>query len=207
MKSPTLNPDAPPPAPAGREFLIDNLLVRIHFMIEMIWWTGLAPWEFEFPFPGSLISVPPPTAPPSQCFTKWATPTPSSTCATTSLQNQNHSLLWPAFLEELTRPRFWACPLLFLLFLPLASEAAVDCSTWTLPRHSLPTTSTNKNNKIALEISKLFQGLCRNQNTQTPTHPQQRRQVSALQSGRAADRTLPLRPLLPASRGYPRPET
>ena len=26
---------------------IDNLLVRIHF-IEMIWWTGLAPWEFDF---------------------------------------------------------------------------------------------------------------------------------------------------------------
>jgi len=23
----------------------------------MIWWTGLAPWEFEFPFPGSLIST------------------------------------------------------------------------------------------------------------------------------------------------------
>ena len=23
----------------------------------MIWWTGLAPWEFEFPFPGSLISA------------------------------------------------------------------------------------------------------------------------------------------------------
>ena len=21
----------------------------------MIWWTGLAPWEFEFPFPGSLV--------------------------------------------------------------------------------------------------------------------------------------------------------
>ena len=30
---------------------------RIHFIIEMIWWTGLAPWEFEFPFPGSLIST------------------------------------------------------------------------------------------------------------------------------------------------------
>ena len=28
-----------------REFFIDNLLVRIHFIIEMIWWTGLAPWE------------------------------------------------------------------------------------------------------------------------------------------------------------------
>ena len=23
----------------------------------MVWWTGLAPWEFEFPFPGSLIST------------------------------------------------------------------------------------------------------------------------------------------------------
>ena len=39
-----------------REFFIDNLLVRIHFIIEMIWWTGLAPWEFETPVPGSLIS-------------------------------------------------------------------------------------------------------------------------------------------------------
>ena len=29
-----------------REFFIDNLLVRVHFIIEMIWWTGLAPWEF-----------------------------------------------------------------------------------------------------------------------------------------------------------------
>jgi len=38
-----------------REFFIDNLLVRIHFiivMIRMIRWTGLAPWEFEFAFPG-----------------------------------------------------------------------------------------------------------------------------------------------------------
>ena len=34
-----------------REFFIDNLLVRIHFIIVMIKWTGLAPWEFEFPFP------------------------------------------------------------------------------------------------------------------------------------------------------------
>ena len=37
-----------------REFFIDNLLVRIHFIIVMIRWTGLAPWEFEFPFTGSL---------------------------------------------------------------------------------------------------------------------------------------------------------
>jgi len=36
-----------------REFFIDNLLVRIHLIIVMIRWTGLAPWEFEFPFPGS----------------------------------------------------------------------------------------------------------------------------------------------------------
>ena len=40
-----------------REFFIDNLLVRIHFIIVMIRWTGLAPWEFEFPLPGSLTST------------------------------------------------------------------------------------------------------------------------------------------------------
>ena len=36
-----------------KEFFIDNLVVRIHSIIVMIRWTGLAPWEFEFPFPGS----------------------------------------------------------------------------------------------------------------------------------------------------------
>jgi len=40
-----------------REFFIDNLLVRIHFIIVMIRWTDLAPWEFEFSFPGSLTST------------------------------------------------------------------------------------------------------------------------------------------------------
>ena len=40
-----------------REFFIDNLLVRIHSIIVMIRWTGLAPWEFEFPFPGRLAST------------------------------------------------------------------------------------------------------------------------------------------------------
>ena len=43
--------------PPEREFFIDNLLVRIHFIIVMIRWTGLAPWEFEFSFPGSLTST------------------------------------------------------------------------------------------------------------------------------------------------------
>ena len=38
------------------DFLIDNLLVRIHFIIVMILWTGLAPFEFEFPFPGATGS-------------------------------------------------------------------------------------------------------------------------------------------------------
>ena len=28
-----------------REFVIDNLLARIHFIIVMIRWTGLAPWD------------------------------------------------------------------------------------------------------------------------------------------------------------------
>ena len=41
----------------AREFFIDNLLVRIHLIIVMIRWTGLAPWEFEFPFPDSLTST------------------------------------------------------------------------------------------------------------------------------------------------------
>ena len=40
-----------------REFFIDNLLVRNHFIVVMIRWTGLAPCEFEFPFPGSLTST------------------------------------------------------------------------------------------------------------------------------------------------------
>jgi len=30
-----------------REFFIDNLLVRIHCIIVMIGWTGLAPWETD----------------------------------------------------------------------------------------------------------------------------------------------------------------
>ena len=42
-----------------REFFIDSLLVRVHFSIVMIRWTGLAPWESEFPFPGSLASTGP----------------------------------------------------------------------------------------------------------------------------------------------------
>ena len=31
-------------------------MIRIQLIIVMIWWTGLAPWEFEFSFPGSLTS-------------------------------------------------------------------------------------------------------------------------------------------------------
>jgi hypothetical protein len=40
--------------PAERDFFIDTLLVRVHFIVEMIWWTGLAPWECEFPFEVAL---------------------------------------------------------------------------------------------------------------------------------------------------------
>ena len=29
----------------------------LHFIIEIIWWTGLAPWEIESPFPGGLMST------------------------------------------------------------------------------------------------------------------------------------------------------
>ena len=38
-------------------FFIDNVLVRIHFIIVMIRWAGLAPWEFKSTFPGSLTST------------------------------------------------------------------------------------------------------------------------------------------------------
>jgi len=44
-------------SPAERDFFIDNLVVRIHSINVMIRWTGLAPWGFEFPFPGSLTST------------------------------------------------------------------------------------------------------------------------------------------------------
>ena len=40
-----------------RECFIDNLLVLIRCISVMIRWAGLAPWEFEFPFPGSLTST------------------------------------------------------------------------------------------------------------------------------------------------------
>ena len=43
--------------PTEREFVIDNLPVRIRFLIVMIRWTGLAPLESDFRFPGSLISA------------------------------------------------------------------------------------------------------------------------------------------------------
>ena len=36
---------------------MDNLLVRIHSVLEMMTWTGLVPWAFKFPFPGSLTST------------------------------------------------------------------------------------------------------------------------------------------------------
>ena len=36
---------------------VDNQLVRIHFIIDTILCTGLAPWAFESPFSGSLTST------------------------------------------------------------------------------------------------------------------------------------------------------
>ena len=37
-----------------RGSFIDNLLVRIHFIIVMIKLTALAPWEFEWPYQVAL---------------------------------------------------------------------------------------------------------------------------------------------------------
>ena len=79
------NSYAPEP-PRERDFFIDNLLVRILFIIEMIWWTGLAPWDFEF---GHNPYAPEPTKPPdlnprqareprvrARCRTQLARPSP-----------------------------------------------------------------------------------------------------------------------------------
>ena len=40
-----------------RKLFIDNLPVRIHFIAVMIWWTGLAPQEFEFCLSDCLRSI------------------------------------------------------------------------------------------------------------------------------------------------------
>jgi len=40
-----------------RDLFLDNLVVRIPFIIVMIRWAGLAPWEFELSFPGSRTST------------------------------------------------------------------------------------------------------------------------------------------------------
>ena len=40
-----------------RENFVDKLLVRHHLIVVMIRWTGLAPWKFQYPFPGSLTST------------------------------------------------------------------------------------------------------------------------------------------------------
>ena len=40
-----------------RDLIIDNLLVRIHFISVMIRWTGLAPWECEYQEAGSYATT------------------------------------------------------------------------------------------------------------------------------------------------------
>ena len=47
-----------------RESLVDNLLVGLHFLIQIFGRTGCAPWKFEFIFPGGLVC--PPSRKPSQ---------------------------------------------------------------------------------------------------------------------------------------------
>ena len=46
---PTGNPTLLVVLLAGTAIGLNPTLVRIHFIIVMIRWTGLAPWEFEFP--------------------------------------------------------------------------------------------------------------------------------------------------------------
>jgi len=62
-----------------REFFIDNLLVRNHFIIVMSRWTGLAVWEFEFPFGVDVSDF-------AQCPSPPPSVLPSSVCARRSNQ-------------------------------------------------------------------------------------------------------------------------
>jgi len=57
LKSPLPLPPRETFAGEKREFFIDNLLVQIHVIIVMIRWTGLAPWEFEFPFDEKVVAT------------------------------------------------------------------------------------------------------------------------------------------------------
>ena len=71
-------------------YTLDNLLVRIHCIIEMIRWTGLAPWGFEFPFPGSLIFYLPST---SEARSTSPSRTRPSACSASSRHSKPCSLL------------------------------------------------------------------------------------------------------------------
>ena len=58
--------------PPKRDFCIDNILVRINFIIAMIGWTGLAPWEFDSIF---LVALLLPSCASSTSFCQFS-PTP-----------------------------------------------------------------------------------------------------------------------------------
>jgi hypothetical protein len=53
-----------------RECCIDRLLVRIHFVIETIWWTGLASWASEFPMKVTLHLLFPRRKQPPETFSR-----------------------------------------------------------------------------------------------------------------------------------------
>jgi len=53
----SLNPTGGRGAKREREYFVENLMVRIQYIIVMIGWTGLAQLEVEFTFPGSLAST------------------------------------------------------------------------------------------------------------------------------------------------------
>ena len=85
-----------------REFFIDNLLVRVHFIIVMIRWTGLAPWEFEFPFPGSLTSTQ--TLTPSTQGGGAATTKKATTSAHADKEEEEEGLKEVTFLHKVYEP-------------------------------------------------------------------------------------------------------
>jgi len=95
--------------PAHRHFFIDNLLVRIHFIIVMIRWTGPAPWEFGTTSP-ACPAHPPPCPPRTIAgFTQQHTPGSKSALVLVS-RDAPPSCPIGALMNIVHQPRTLECP-------------------------------------------------------------------------------------------------
>ena len=90
------------PLTLSRRFEESSFLTTHRLIIVMIVWTGLAPWDFEFPFSGSLTSTfrrfePSSSCSRGGCFTRMATV--SLSLSLSLVQTQTLPLLLPLSLS------------------------------------------------------------------------------------------------------------